>query len=109
MIEIDEHDLPEPQKIVIYRLIQEALNNISKHSCADNVQIRLIKNSDWIELSVCDDGRGFNREAILANENENIGLGLQGIKERAEFSKGSFEVWSKQVKGTRILVRWPIY
>jgi signal transduction histidine kinase len=101
--------LPEPQKIVIYRLVQEALNNVSKHSGADHVQIHLIKNSNGIKLCVQDNGRGFNKETILSDENEKEGLGLQGMKERAELSNGTFEIWSEKGKGTGILVRWPIY
>ena len=109
VLEIDEHDLPEPQKIVIYRLVQEALNNVSKHSGADNVQIHLTKNSNGIELCVQDNGQGFNKETILSDENEKEGLGLQGMKERTELSNGTFEIWSEKGKGTKILVRWPIY
>lgn len=107
-IEVKEEDVPEPLKIVIYRITQEATNNAAKYSKADTISISLSKTKDAIELSVEDDGRGFDRVPELSHDNQMGGMGLAGMKERAQLSNGSFEIVSGKGKGTVIRVRWPL-
>ena len=107
-IDLNEEDLPDPLKIVIYRITQEAINNTAKHSKAGTLRILLGKTGDSIELVVEDDGRGFDVAQALSHENQSRGMGLTGMKERAELSNGSFEITSGRGKGTAIRARWPI-
>lgn len=107
-LDIDEENVPDPLKIVIYRITQEAMNNAAKHSKAGTVRILLCRTKDGIELSVEDDGRGFDVARALAHDNQTRGMGLTGMKERAELSNGSFEIASDKGKGTVIHARWPI-
>lgn len=105
-INIDENDVPDYLKTVIYRICQEAFNNIAKHSKARLVTLS-IRKTDRIELVIADDGRGFNLEEKLSPEDHNRGLGLTSMRERAELSGGSFAIESIHGSGTTIQVSWP--
>lgn len=100
--EVKENQVPDPLKAVIYRILQEAMNNIAKHSKAALVRLSLKKKNDMIELVVEDNGIGFDLESIRK------GLGLGSMRERAEFSGGSFDIESVRGRGTKILALWPI-
>ena len=101
--EIEETQLPDPLKAVIYRILQEAMNNIAKHSKANLVSIFLMrKKDDRIELVIEDNGIGFDRESVKR------GLGLGSMRERAELSVGSFDIESVKGRGTVIRASWPI-
>jgi signal transduction histidine kinase len=107
-IEIQEDEIPDSLKLVIYRISQEALNNISKHSHADLVHLFFRKTERAIELSVQDNGQGFDHREALSVERPRGGLGLASMRERAEHSGGSFSVESTKGKGTVIRVSWPV-
>jgi PAS domain S-box-containing protein len=107
-IEIEEREVPDSLKLVIYRISQEALNNISKHSHADLVHLSLRKTEKAIEFSVQDNGHGFSFSRALSVEGPGKGLGLVSMKERVEHSGGSFSVESTKGKRTVILASWPI-
>ncbi|MBW1690904.1 MAG: PAS domain S-box protein [Deltaproteobacteria bacterium] len=107
-IDIEEGDVPEALKIVIYRVLQEALNNIAKHSKATLVRLCLIKSGDAIELRVDDNGLGFNLADELAKDIPTRGLGLASMKERTETSGGSFSVTSVPGKGSNLRASWPL-
>ena len=100
--EIEETQVPDPLKAVIYRILQEALNNIAKHSKANLVSISLRKKDDRIELVIEDNGIGFDMESVKN------GFGLGSMRERAEFSVGSFDIESVKGKGTVIRASWRI-
>ncbi len=101
--EIGETQVPDPLKAVIYRILQEAMNNIAKHSKANLVSISLTTKKDGrIELVIEDNGTGFDMESVKK------GLGLGSMRERAELSGGSFDIESVQGKGTVIRASWPI-
>ena len=105
---IEESEIPHPLKIVIYRVLQEAMNNTAKHSKASLVRTRLRKAGDRIELILQDNGQGFNLEKTLFQGGPQKGLGLLSMKERAELSGGSFSIKSTEGKGTTICVSWPV-
>jgi signal transduction histidine kinase len=107
-VEIEEHEVPDSLKLVIYRISQEALNNISKHSHADLVHLSFRTTEKVIELAVQDNGQGFDYQETLSVEGPGRGLGLASMRERAEHSGGSFSVESTKGKGTVIRVSWPI-
>ena len=106
-IDIAEGDILEPLKIVIYRVTQEAMNNIAKHSKADLVRFSLRKRDDVMELVFQDNGRGFSLEKINSQRATMKGLGLMSMRERIELSGGSFNIESGEGKGTIISASWP--
>lgn len=106
-IDISENDVPHSLKTVIYRISQEALNNIAKHSKADLITLSLRKTNGPIELTVRDNGQGFDMEKIFSMESTRKGLGLGSMRERTELSGGSFTIESIQGKGTTIRASWP--
>jgi signal transduction histidine kinase len=89
-IDVQEDDISNPVKTVIYRLLQEALNNISKHSQTTLVTLSLQKKEGAIELIIQDHGQGFELNAVLSQKSYEKGLGLSGMKERTHLSGGSF-------------------
>jgi signal transduction histidine kinase len=107
-IDLQEEDVQEALKIVIYRVLQEALNNVFKHSGAETVHVSLAKTERFLELSIKDDGQGFDPREKLAHGGETGGMGLLGMKERAELSNGTFEITSEKGKGTIIKAKWPV-
>jgi signal transduction histidine kinase len=105
---VEEEKIPESLKIVIYRLCQEALNNISKHSEATEAALTLSKKKNAVVLIVRDNGRGFDLREVLAEEGHRGKLGLESMKERVEMSGGSFTILSSKTKGTTIRAIWPV-
>ena len=104
----EEEEIHESLKLVICRILQEGLNNISKHSQADRVVLSLQKIGHTIEFSVRDNGKGFDLQETLSMEGSKRGMGLSSMKERAKYSGGSFSVESAKGKGTHIRVSWPL-
>ena len=107
-IGLQEGEVSIPLKTVIYRLTQEALNNIAKHSKADLVHLSLRKKENRVEWVVKDNGMGFDLEEILSSERSGRGLGLNSMRERTELSGGSFDIETTLGAGTMIRASWPI-
>ena len=76
-------------KIVIFRVTQEGMNNIAKHSKADLVRLSLRRMDGRIELVIEDNGQGFDLKKVLGSESTKRGLGLTSMRERTELSGGS--------------------
>jgi signal transduction histidine kinase len=104
--DLREGDVPEPLKIVICRIVQEALNNAAKHSNARTIQVLLKKIKNNLKLGIEDNGRGFDSEAVCNLENG--GMGLMNMRERTELSGGTIRITSEDGKGTRIRAIWPL-
>ena len=107
-IDINEDEVADSLKTVIYRISQEALNNVAKHSQADLVHLALRKSDGKIELAIRDNGQGFDLKEALSEEASKRGLGITSMRERTELSGGSFSIESIQGKGTIISAVWPI-
>lgn len=90
----------------LYRIIQEALNNIIKHANAQIVNIQLVKHNDILSLVIEDDGIGFNYSE-MENKPECLGIGLISMRERVSAFNGIFSVNSILNKGTEILIEIP--
>jgi signal transduction histidine kinase len=101
-IEISEDELAEALKTPIFRLAQEALNNVAKHSGASRVTLRLAQVDSRIVLDIRDNGRGFDLREVVK------GLGLATMKERTEFSGGDYRLESAPGKGTALSASWPL-
>lgn len=95
-------------ELSLFRILQEALNNVVKHSGASLVTIRLEQEPLWLKLSVRDNGRGFDPSLQHLRRAQASGLGLLHIRERAEFVGGSMQVDSAPGRGTEIVVRVPL-
>ncbi|MEN6441052.1 MAG: response regulator [Syntrophobacter sp.] len=104
---IEEEDIPESLKLVIFRIVQEAMENVAAHSCANNVWLTLSCEDAGLCLQVRDDGNGFEVAARMSQTHSESGLGLRSMKRRAELSGGAIDVYSKNGVGTRIQVLWP--
>jgi len=91
---------------ILYRVCQEALNNILKHSHAKNVNIQLIKHEHSVVLLIDDDGVGFEIEKVDLTSNFS-GIGLISMKERVSALNGVFSISSEKNKGTEILIEIP--
>jgi signal transduction histidine kinase len=107
-IELKEEDVPEPLKIIIYRILQEALNNAAKHSSAKHVLVSLKKVKSKIQLTIEDDGKGFDLKQVARNYDISVmeGLGLMSMRERAELTGGVLKIRSQLGKGTSITASW---
>lgn len=93
---------------ILYRIIQEALNNIAKHSGATRVAIVLRRTADHVHAIVEDDGRGFDARAASSSGNGSGHLGLLGIQERLGMVGGNLKVESAPERGATLLVQIPI-
>lgn len=93
-------ELPDEHKTCVFRVVQEALNNVCRHANADSVGITLETSATWVLVTIQDDGRGFRPGQMK-------GLGLVGMQERVESLGGTLTVSSGPGKGTRIEARLP--
>jgi PAS domain S-box-containing protein len=98
-------DIPVEVETVLFRVAQECINNILKHSGADRVRIRLSGFRDGIRLSVADNGRGFDHSGLAARPG--TPLGLLAMQEMVAAQGGVFRLRSSPGHGTRILVSIP--
>jgi PAS domain S-box-containing protein len=108
IIEVEEEQVPETLKIVIFRVLQESLNNAAKHSRSDRVQVTLQQQDDAVALIIEDNGIGFDPENPLPPTAGEHGFGLAGMRERTELSGGTFMIQSAPGRATRICAVWPI-
>jgi two-component system sensor histidine kinase UhpB len=106
-IDVEEDEVPLYLKTTIYRILQEALNNVAKHSRANFVHLQLKKTDSNLNLSIQDNGRGFNLDKTMALKTSRRGFGLASMRERAELSGASFSMDSTPGKGTTISIKWP--
>jgi PAS domain S-box-containing protein len=104
-VAVNEADIPELLKVVIFRITQEAVHNIAKHAGANNVSLQLTHQDDCLELSIQDDGKGFDYVQTAA---VGSGLGLKSMRERAELTGGRFSIDSHPRRGTALSVLWPL-
>ncbi len=104
-IAAQEGDIPKELKIVIYRLLQEALSNVLKHSGANSVKVFLRKRDEGIELGIEDDGAGFDAEGPQTH-GWGYGIGLSSMRERAHLSGGAISIQSRKGIGTTVHVSW---
>ncbi len=90
--------------MTLYRVAQEGFTNIQKHAQASAVRVRLHFGEEEAQLSICDNGSGFDTEhRPQPSERPGEGYGLQGIRERLELVGGSFQVVSQEGRGTQLL------
>jgi PAS domain S-box-containing protein len=98
----DENKLGNDLKLSIFRIIQEQLNNIIKHSEAKEVNVQILQQNNLLSLTIKDDGVGFDTSKSTS------GLGLRNIISRANLFKGQVAIESSPGKGTELRVKFPI-
>ena len=91
-------------EIIIYRIVQELLNNILKHAAATEALVQLIREDDRLSIVVEDNGKGFDT-ALLKN---NKGAGLTSIRSRVDYLKGQLDIHSEAGKGTLVNIEFNI-
>ncbi|MBI3926866.1 MAG: sensor histidine kinase [Armatimonadetes bacterium] len=98
--------LAPPTELALYRIAQEALANVAKHSGARQVEVRLDQRDGVVLLLVEDDGRGFDVAATLGSKDR--GVGLFGMQERVGLLEGRLRIESEPGRGTRVQVEVPV-
>jgi PAS domain S-box-containing protein len=97
-------NLPSAVQIGLYRIVQEALTNVARHSGAKTVSIKFSCSSTALEVAIADDGCGFDAKAVAVSSHR---LGIQSMRERAAMLGGAVSFISRR-RGTKILVRVPL-
>jgi len=100
--DIDWENIPNTSKINVYRIIQEALQNINKYAEAHHAVVNVIKDKDTIKIMVTDDGAGFDTAKAAG------GIGLKNLKKRTEALNGTINIESEPGHGTVVSVSFPL-
>jgi PAS domain S-box-containing protein len=101
------HQLPPDTELTLFRIVQEALNNVQKHSGASKVLVALEFTDHTTKVTVSDDGRGFKIPERIGDLAKSDRLGLVGMQERAQLLGGNLTIDSEPGKGTRLTVEMP--
>jgi PAS domain S-box-containing protein len=102
--ELDSSNLPSAAQIALYRILQEALTNVARHSGAKAVSIRFTRSTTAMEVAVIDDGCGFDVKAVAVSSQR---MGIQSMRERAAMLGGTIRFTSRR-QGTKILLQIPL-
>jgi len=94
----------EEERAILYRAVQELLNNAVKHADPSRIEVSLTNEDSLLKLSVEDDGKGFDPERVVKES----GLGLKGIRENINLAGGRFEIFSEKGEGTRAVIELPL-
>jgi signal transduction histidine kinase len=97
-----EKNVPDQQKLIAFRMVQEGFQNIIKHAKASEVIVSIHYQAEWLHISIFDNGTGFNPEEELKKRE---GLGLQNILRRAELVGGKASINSKPGEGTTLEIQ----
>ncbi len=106
-IDLQERDLAVALRTPIYRVVQQALDNVVKHARATQVSLHLRRESSATVLEICDNGAGF-APSEGTEKSLDLGLGLTGMRDRVESSGGRFRLNSAVGAGTRVEACWPL-
>lgn len=99
----EEHVLDDTTNVMLYRIVQELFNNISKYAEAKEVVLQMTYGEDWLNLTVEDDGKGFE----VSSKDVGEGMGLKSIAFRTEYIGGDYEIDSREGKGTLVSINVP--
>lgn len=101
--------LPEPTEVALFRVVQEALTNVRRHSQATQAMVALKVDEAWLEIAVKDNGVGMDPPQHYADLTRTRKLGMAGMYQRAKSINGTFRVDSRKGEGTTVLVRLKLY
>lgn len=99
-----EQILPDSTNIMLYRIVQELMNNIVKYASPKEVILQMTYSEDWLNLTVEDDGKGFNTTDITPD----AGMGLKSIAFRTQYIGGTYEIDSRPNMGTLVSINVPL-
>jgi len=102
-IQLGQDTLSPNQELLLYRVIQESINNAFKHAGAENMLIQLIDQGEELHLAIEDDGKGFH----ISDTQKRNGIGLRSMESRVKYLNGNFDITSKLGEGTSIDVIIP--
>jgi two-component system sensor histidine kinase UhpB len=102
------HRLTPELETVLYRVIQEALTNVARHSNATSCRVTLRRKEQVIQGVIEDNGQGFDSQTVMLSDEKGRGLGLHGMNERIELVGGSLEFDARPAKGTTIFIEVPL-
>ncbi len=97
------------EELALYRMVQEALNNVARHAEASQAELRIVFEKDTLDLSVIDDGQGFTLPESPAAFAPTGHFGLLGLHERAEMIGAKLSIQSEPGKGTKVTIVLPIH
>jgi signal transduction histidine kinase len=96
-------------ELILYRIVQEALSNVSKHAVAKSVSLSIDNKEAYWQLSITDDGKGFDAKKYFSSFHvKRNGMGISGMRARVELAGGIFFIESEPHHGTRISIKIPI-
>ena len=104
---LDER-LPVEIETAVFRVVQEALTNVVRHSKAESVLLQMARENGRLSIEVEDDGQGFDPATVATPESSGRGLGLLGIRERVELLGGHVQIESSPGQGTRLVLSIPL-
>lgn len=109
-LQSDNIDLlfPKETEIYFYRIIQEALNNIIKHSKAESAEIQISETMLFVQVTIEDNGIGFDMNKYVTSDVSKLGFGLLNLDDRINLVKGTYEIHSEPDKGTSLKITVPI-
>jgi signal transduction histidine kinase len=107
-VENIDDSFDKDSEIHVYRIVQEAINNILKHSAATEAAVVIKKRANNISLSIRDNGRGFDFTSLHASQSNDLGYGLSGITERMRILGGNLTIDSKPGAGASLNFEIPI-
>jgi signal transduction histidine kinase len=101
--------LPRDMELVMFRLVQESMTNIHRHSESATAEIRIARESDTVTIEVQDHGKGMSQEELrkIREGGSGIGVGIRGMRERLRPFRGDLKIESNE-SGTQVLVRIPV-
>jgi signal transduction histidine kinase len=103
-----DHTLSDKEEICLFRVTQEAITNVIRHSQAQRVDIEIGVDAEGVFLNIKDDGVGFDTQSVLDSHTGEVCLGLRSMEERVSFLSGQMDIRSEKGKGTDISVVIPL-
>jgi signal transduction histidine kinase len=104
----DLHDIETEKSVVLFKTVRELLHNIVKHASAEKATIKIKKDDKNLCVMIEDDGIGFNTESINAYGKNESAFGIFNIQERIAYFKGTFNIESERLRGTKIEIMVPL-
>ncbi len=95
--------LDQKDELALFRIMQEALHNVERHSAAKSVRVRILFGRN-VRASILDDGTGFEASTVFNGRNSSTSLGLLGMRERAKLAGAALSIRSRPASGTRVTV-----
>ena len=108
-LDMHGHELPREAQLTLFRIAQEALVNTKRHAEASRVVVRLEADDEKVQMTISDNGKGFEVPKPLSELSSTEKLGLIGMQERAQLLRGALNILSERGKGTVIVAEIPLH